>query len=541
MKFKILVLSVIFISNIFSQNLDQPKLVVGIVIDQMRFEDLYRYYNYFDKDGFKKLLNYGANFTYAHFNYEPTTTAPGHASIFTGSVPYFHGIVANDFFDKKIQKVVNAVKDENYLSVGSDDEVGKCSPNRLQSSTISDQIKLSTNLQSKVISISLKDRGAVLPGGQLANAAYWYNYKTGDFISSTYYMKSLPDWLVKFNDRNLPQDYMQKGWNLLLKQEAYNSLYDLSQENKTKIFKEDQIKFPYDFKNLSNEELNNSFQFTPYANQILVDLVKEIIINENLGKDNIPDFISISFSATDIIGHTWGNFSLELMDTYIRLDRTIAELISFLNNIIGEKNYLLFLTSDHGAIQTPSVMKNINAITGELNTKSFYDSLKSFAANNFGSEKIILNFSNRQIYLDRNFIKEHNLEFDNVMESFANYLRDNFNAIHCIMTRKNLEKLIANRIPQSTLLNGWNPSVSGDIIFNLKPGYLNNFMQSGTTHSSAYSYDTHIPLIFYGWKIPAKEINNLVYVTDIAATIANLLKINQPNACIGIPLSIYWE
>jgi predicted AlkP superfamily pyrophosphatase or phosphodiesterase len=541
MKFKILVLSVIFISNIFSQNLDQPKLVVGIVIDQMRFEDLYRYYNYFEKDGFKKLLNYGANFTYAHFNYEPTTTAPGHSSIFTGSVPYFHGIVANDFFDKKIQKVVNAVKDENYLSVGSDDEVGKCSPNRLQSSTISDQIKLSTNLQSKVISISLKDRGAVLPGGQLANAAYWYNYKTGDFISSTYYMKSLPDWLVKFNDRNLPQDYMQKGWNLLLKQEAYNSLYDLSQENKTKIFKEDQIKFPYDFKNLSNEELNNSFQFTPYANQILVDLVKEIIINENLGKDNIPDFISISFSATDIIGHTWGNFSLELMDTYIRLDRTIAELISFLNNIIGEKNYLLFLTSDHGAIQTPSVMKNINAITGELNTKSFYDSLKSFAANNFGSEKIILNFSNRQIYLDRNFIKEHNLEFDNVMESFANYLRDNFNAIHSIMTRKNLEKLIANRIPQSTLLNGWNPSVSGDIIFNLKPGYLNNFMQSGTTHSSAYSYDTHIPLIFYGWKIPAKEINNLVYVTDIAATIANLLKINPPNACIGIPLSIYWE
>ena len=229
------------------------------------------------------------------------------------------------------------------------------------------------------------------------------------------------------------------------------------------------------------------------------------------------------------------------MDTYIRLDRTIADLISFLNNEVGEKNYLLFLTSDHGAVETPSVMKNFNAITGELNTKTFFDSLKSFAANHFGSEKIILNFSNRQIYLDRNYIKEHNLEFDDVEESFVNYLRDNFNSIQTIMTRSSLEKLVANRIPQSTLLNGWNPSLSGDIIFNLKPGFLNNFMQSGTTHSSAYFYDTHVPLIFYGWKIPAKEINNLVYVTDIAATIANLLKINPPNACIGIPLSIYWE
>ncbi len=541
MKLKIIILSVVIFSNIFSQKLEQPKLVVGIVVDQMRFEDLYRYYNFFDNDGFKKLLNYGANFTYAHFNYEPTTTAPGHASIFTGSFPYFHGIVANDFFDNKTKKMINAVKDENYLSVGSDDEVGRCSPKRLLASTITDQIKLFNNFQSKVITISLKDRGAVLPGGQLADAAYWYNYKTGDFISSSYYLKTLPDWLVNFNNRNLPQNYMQKGWSLLLEQEAYSSLNDLSQRNTTKVFKEDQIKFPYDFKNLSNEELNNAFQFTPYANQILVDLAKEIIRNENIGKDNIPDFISISFSATDIIGHTWGNFSPELMDTYIRLDRTIADLISFLNNEVGEKNYLLFLTSDHGAVETPSVMKNFNAITGELNTKTFYDSLKSFAANNFGSEKIILNFSNRQIYLDRNYIKENNLEFDDVEESFVNYLRDNFNSIQTIMTRTSLEKVVASRIPQSTLLNGWNPSLSGDIIFNLKPGFLNNFMQSGTTHSSAYSYDTHVPLIFYGWKIPAKEINNLVYVTDIAATIANLLKINPPNACIGIPLSIYWD
>lgn len=540
MKLRILVILVLIFSNLYAQKLEQPKLVVGIVVDQMRFDDMYRYYNYFGENGFKELLKSGANFTFAHFNYEPTTTAPGHASIYTGSFPHYHGIIANDFFDKSSKKFVNAVKDQNYNSIGSNDEVGQCSPKRLLSSTITDQIKLFNNLQSKVIAVSIKDRGAILPGGQLADAAYWYNYKTGDFISSSYYMNSLPDWLVKFNEKNLPDNYMKNGWKLMLSENYYKFNPDFSGENKPNIFKEE-TKLPYDFKDFSDEEINNAFQFTPYANQIIVDLAKEIIINENLGKSEVPDFLSLSFSATDIIGHTWGNFSIELMDTYIRLDKTIAELLSFLNQNVGKGNYLLFLTSDHGAIETPSFLNKINAINGELNTKAFLDSLKSFAMSEFGSDKIILNFSNRQIYLDREYIKEKNLEFDDVEESLVHYLRDNFDAIQNIMTRSDLEKLIGNRIPQNTLLNGWNPYRSGDIIFNLKPGYLNNYMKYGTTHSSVYSYDTHVPLIFYGWKIPSKTINHQVYITDIAATLANLLKINQPNTCVGIPLTVYWE
>lgn len=540
MKLRIFLLFMIVVSSLFPQRLEQPKLVVGIVVDQMRFDDLYRYYNFFSENGIKELIKSGANFTFAHFNYEPTTTAPGHASIYTGSIPYFHGIIANDFFDKNNKKFVNAVRDENYQSIGSDDDVGRCSPQRLLASTITDQLKISTNLQSKVICISIKDRGAVLPGGQLANAAYWYNSKTGDFISSSYYMNSLPKWLVEFNARKLPKSYMQSGWKLLLGEDVYQSNPDYSGESKPTIFK-DETSFPYKFKNLNDEELNNAFQFTPHANQIVVDLAKEVIVNENLGKNNVPDFLSISFSATDIIGHTWGNLSNELMDTYIRLDRTIADLLNYLNDKIGKGNYLLFLTSDHGAIETPSYLKKINSITGELNTKTFLDSLKTFAFNKFGSDKIILNFSNRQIFLDRDFIQGKNLDYDDVEESFVHFMRDNFEAIQTIMTRTELEKSIGNRIPQNTLLNGWNPNRSGDIVFNLKPGYLNNYMKSGTTHSSVYSYDTHVPLIFYGWNVPAKTIHNQVYIIDVAATVANLLKINQPNACIGIPLTIYWE
>lgn len=541
MKFKIILFLVVIHLNLFSQKLELPKLVVAIVVDQMRFDDLYRYYNLYGNNGFKELVSNGSNFNYAHLNYEPSTTAPGHASIFTGSVPYYHGIIANDIFDRNSQSMVNCVVDTNYKSVGSFDEIGNCSPKKLLAPTISDQIKLFFNLQSKVISISLKDDAAIFPGGHLADAAYWYNYKTGDFISSTYYMKNLPNWLVEFNNQNLPQRYMSGGWDLLLDKSIYTTNPNFSGENKNNIFKVEKKEFPYDFSHLSLEEINNAFQFTPFANQIIVDLAKEVIINENLGNNIAPDFLSISFSATDIIGHTWGNYSNELMDTYLRIDKTIAEFILFLNKKIGKNNYLLFLTSDHGAIGTPSFSKKINSIYGDLNTKIFYDSLKKFSSITFGSEKIIQNFSNRQIYFDRNFLKENKLEMSNVEKSFVTFIRDKFDAIQSIMTRTELEKLFAKREPNNTLLNGWNPSRSGDIIFNLKPGFLNNYMKSGTTHGSSYSYDTHIPLIFYGWKIPSKTINHLVYITDITATVANLLKINQPDACLGVPLSIYWE
>ncbi len=270
----------------------------------MRFDDLYRYYNFYGNNGFKRLLKYEAIFTFAHYNYEPTTTAPGHASIFTGSVPHFHGIIANDFYDVDSQKMINAVRDANYHSIGSNDEVGQCSPKQLLASTISDQIKLFNNLKSKVFTVSLKDRGAVLPAGQLADAAFWYNYKTGDFISSSFYLDSLPEWLIKFNQKKLPQNYMNNGWKLLLENDENYFSSDLSGEVSPKIFKKEQIKFPYEFSHLSSDELYNAFQFTPHANQILVDLAKEIILNENLGENNYPDFLSISFSASDIIGHT---------------------------------------------------------------------------------------------------------------------------------------------------------------------------------------------------------------------------------------------
>lgn len=526
----------IILNTLLFSQVERPKLVVGIVVDQMRFTDLYKYYDYYSDKGFRKLINEGTNFTFAHFNYELTSTGPGHASIYTGTTPYYHGITSNDFYDRKTNRIINCVQDDEQSAVGNDSPNGKKSPQNLLATTITDQLKLYTNKKAKVISISIKDRGAILPAGHLADAAFWFDTRTGNFISSTYYMKELPEWLKNFNNKKFPDQYLSKEWNLLLNSEAYKILPSDDSQYEKDEFNEGKTYFPHYFDKIEPSRKYEKFQFTPFANQILVELTKEAIINEKVGENTFTDFLAISFSATDIIAHSYGNYSYELMDTYIRLDRQIAELLSFLDQKIGRNNYLLFLTSDHAAIETPGYLRDNNIPTGGLGTDKVLDSLKQFSVRTFGSSEIIQNFSNRQILLNREFIKNNSLDFISVERKFVEYLRNNFYEIQNIFTRTFFETQIAQRTPINSVLNGWNPIMSGDIIFSLKPGFLNNFLEKGTTHSSSYSYDTHAPLIFYGWKIPSATINNPVYIVDIAPTIANLLKISLPNSSIGIPI-----
>ncbi len=529
----IILLTSLLISDICPQGEKPIKLVVGIVVDQMRFVDLYRYYDFYGDDGFKKLLKEGTNFTSAHFNYELTSTGPGHASIYTGTTPYYHGIIGNDFYDRRNKKMINCVQDDSQESVGSNDEQGRKSPVNLFATTITDQLKLFTNKKSKVFSISIKDRGAILPAGHMADGAFWFNTKTGDFISSSFYLNELPEWIKKFNRNRLPDKYLSQNLNLLLDEKYYR--INPSDESP---YEEDELysgrtSFPYSFNNVPSDRKYVVFQYTPYANQILVDLAKEVIINEKLSKSDVPDFLAISFSTTDILSHSYGNYSYEAMDIFLRLDRQLADLLNFLDETIGKENYILFLTSDHAGIETPGYLKENKIPTGGIGTSRLTDSLKAFATRTFGSPDIIENYSNRQIYFDYVFIKENKLNKKFVEDEFRYYLRENFPEIQSILGRDFLETKIASRVPEHYLINGWNPIMSGDIFFNLRPQYQNNFLEKGTTHGSSYSYDTHIPLIFYGNKVQAKTINDPVFIVDIAATIANILKINTPSACIG--------
>lgn len=522
--------------DLFSQKLDQPKLVVGIVVDQMRFQDLYRYYNLYSEKGFKKLINEGSNFTNAHYNYIPTNTGPGHATIYTGTTPYYHGIINNDFYDKTLKKVINCVTDPDVQSIGSNDEQGKKSPKNLLATTITDALKLFTNKKSKVISLSVKDRGAILPAGHMADYALWYNTKTGDFISSTYYSKDLPEWVKSFNNLKLADKYLSSEWNLILDEKFYEinspdeSLYEPD------FFKEGKKSFPHSFKNLNADEKYNALAFTPFIHNMLIELAKMAVINEKLGKNSVPDFLAISFSSTDLIGHSWGNYSYELMDTYLRLDLQLAELIEFLDKEIGEKNYILFLTSDHGALETPAYLRDNKIPTGELSNSKILDSLKAFTRRTAGTSDVIEFYSYGFIYLNRNLINQSQLDYNKIEREISNYLREVFPEIQTIATRSELEKFQASRTGENFILNGWHPYKSADIIFTLRPGYLFRFLEQGTTHGTSYTFDTHVPLLFYGWKIPKQTINDKVYTVDIAPTIASLLKITEPNACIGVPL-----
>ena len=532
----VIFLIVIFSLPIFSQNLERPKLVVGIIVDQMRYEYLYRFYQFYGNDGFKRLMNEGSNFTFAHFNYELTSTALGHASIYTGTTPFYHGIIGNSWYDRSLKKSVNCVKDQNEQSVGCDNDNGQGSPRRLLSTTITDQLKLSTNGRSKVISVSIKDRAAILPGGHMPDGAYWYDGKTGNFITSTYYRSELPKWVKDFNNKKYSDLYLTKKWELSLPESDYQINPPDESPYEPDLFNEGKTSFPHSFEKVEHKDRYYRLLTTPFGNQILLDLTKSALINENLGKGNETDFLAISFSSPDMIGHEFGTHSYEMMDNFIKLDRQIADLLNALDSQVGKGNYLLFLTTDHAAIETQSYLRDKGVPVGGLNNKAFSDSIKAFARRTFGSSELIANHSNRQIFLNYDFIKDKKLNLRTVQNEMVDYMRENFPQMTSIFTRDYLQTQVASRDQKNLTVNGFNPTYSGDIAYDLQPGYLPEYKKTGTSHGTIFSYDTHIPLIFYGWKIPAQTINTPVYIIDIAPTVADLLKITEPSASIGIPI-----
>jgi predicted AlkP superfamily pyrophosphatase or phosphodiesterase len=527
---KVSFLIIIFLNVIFPQS--GPKLIVGIVVDQMRFDYLYRFRNNYTDSGFKKIMNDGANFTYAHLNYVPSNTAPGHATIYTGTTPFFHGIIGNDWYNRDSGKHIYCTDDNRYKGLGGKD---KMSPLNLLSTTITDQLKLSNNSMSKVIALSIKDRGAILPGGRLADAAYWYNAENGNFMSSSYYMNDLPDWVKEFNNKKLPSKYSAMDWSLSKPLDSYRSSFPDDSKMEPDLFKEGRSSFPHSLKNINETDKLELLKSTPYGNQLLLDFAEAVLNNEKLGQNNVTDFLTISFSSTDYIGHKYGPNSVEIQDTYIKLDQQISDLLNILDGKLGKGNYVLFLTADHGSAEIPELVNT--KIEQTISTKAISKSVKDFLIANYGTDKIFSDFSNKQIFLNNSIIREMKLNINEVRNKIAQHLKENFNYTLIIFTRDDLAGKISGRNENNFLLNGFNPVRSGDILIEFNPvSYFNLNGTDRATHGTAYSYDTHIPLLFYGWGIKKQEINNPVYTIDIAPTIADLLKITEPSGCIGIPL-----
>lgn len=516
MKAIILVLLGLISFQTIAQN--QPKLVVGVVVDQMRMDYIYRYWDKYSENGFKKLMSEGFTCKNAHFNYIPTYTGPGHASIFTGATPMNHGIIANDWYDKASGKEIYCVSDSLRNSIGTKNKQGKMSPSLLLAPTLGDAFKVSTQFRGKTIGISLKDRGAVLPAGHSADAAYWMDYESGHFISSDHYMSSLPKWVEAFNAEKHADKLAKEGWQTLLALEKYTE----STEDNTpyeKIYNKNGYPvFPYDLPQLIKDKGYYAFANSPFGNTIVRQFAEQAIINEDLGEDEFLDLLTISFSSPDMVGHSFGPQSIEIEDTYIRLDLEIAELISSLNERVGEGNYTLFLTADHAAAQVPAYLKDHKIPTDYFETERFESELNAMLVAQFGAGNWVLSFSNQQLFLNHALIDSKVINEEEMLNSIQDFALD-FKGVASVLSAKQLQHPLPNDQFASMAQRGWNPLRSGDMVVQFLPGWM-SYGHQGTTHGSSYNYDSHVPIMFYGFGVKQGVELNPVDITQIAPTIS---------------------
>ena len=512
-----------------------PKLMVGIVVDQMRYDYLTRFWDHYGNGGFKRLVEEGFNCKNNHFNYAPTSTAPGHASVFTGSAPGTHGIIGNDWYDKTSGTSVYCVSDTTYRSIGTTSNTGKMSPHRLLVTTITDELRLHSQMRGKTISVALKDRGAVLPGGHTANAAYWFNGRTdGNWISSSYYMNTLPKWVDDFNGSNAAAMY-KKPWTAL---KDMNSYLQSGLDNNTYegLFEgEATPTFPHDLPQLW--DANGKYEMiraTPYGNSLTTDFAIAALEGEQLGEDMDTDFLTVSFSSTDYVGHKYGVNSKEVQDTYMRLDADLERLLKAFDKKVGKGEYTVFLTADHGAGDVPAYLKDQKIPAGYMTWETIKSELDQFLEFTYGTTEIIKNFSNNQYFLDHDIINNLDMELGDVEEAIALELIK-YDGIQEVYTARQMWlNDYAKGIPY-LLQNGYNQKRSGDIFVVLTTG-MTNYGETGSTHGSPQIYDTHVPLLFFGKGIKIGGTVTRTEIPDIAPTISSLLGIAFPSGATGTPI-----
>lgn len=527
---------------IVSKAQDRPKLVVGIVVDQMRQEYLYRFESKYGEGGFKRLMNNGFMLTNAHYNYVPTYTGPGHASVFSGATPAVHGIVGNDWWDKNLKKNVNCVEDERQKPVGNSEGNGDVSPWRMLSSTITDELKIYSQKKSKVIGISIKDRGAVLPAGHMADGAYWYDGKSGKFITSTYYKTVLPTWVENFNSLKLADTYLNQTWNTIVPITQYSESSADESVYERKFKGKDKTVFPYDLKEL--RKANDNFDLlpaTPFGDDLLTEFAKASLAGEQLGKDADTDFLSLSYSCPDIVGHAMGPNSIEIEDTYIRLDKNIEDLLKKLDQEIGQGNYTVFLTADHAVVDVPQSLKDNRISGGNFSQSNMETGLTDFLQKYFPSKKVIDKISNDQVFLNQDLFtgdpKASGIDMLIATELITNYLQS-VEGIAQVFPKAIIKQGAYNETGiKGMIIRGYNFKRSGDIAYQLESGWITGGSAQGTTHGSAYSYDTHVPMLFFGKGIKKGKSSTYHPITDIAPTLSVLLKIKFPNGCTGQPIT----
>ena len=517
---------------------ERPKLVVGIVVDQMRWDYLYRYQDRYSEGGFKRMLKEGYSNENTYIPYLPTYTAIGHSTIYTGSVPAIHGIAGNDFIIQATGQEMYCTQDDEVNGVGTSSKAGKMSPKNLLTSTVTDQLKLATNFRSKVYGVSLKDRGGILPAGHFADAAFWFDGETGNWITSSFYMNELPKWLTKFNDQKLTDKYLDQ-WNTLYPISTYVQSEKDGNPYRSSYKGLDKMQFPYDLKTLKKENGLGLIRSTPYGNTLTKDIALAIIENEKLGQNEtgITDFLAVSFSSTDYVGHQFSPNTIEAEDTYLRLDKDLSEIFTYLDKKVGKGQYTVFLTADHGGAHNPKYFQDKKGNAGYFPTAEVKKALNNKLIEKFEVKDIVRSLTNYQIHLNYQIIEQNKLDESDVKEEIVKFMRK----VEGVSFAVDIDKIGEASIPsliKERMVNGYNRKRSGAVNYILEPQWYGGKINSGgTTHGTWGSYDAHIPFVLMGWGIKQGRNHNPVHMTDIAPTISALLKIEEPNGNIGKPVN----
>jgi len=530
-----LFLSVTLSLSVLAQNtgkLQRPRLVVGIMVDQMRWDYLYRFYDRYGAGGLKRMMGEGFSCENTMIPYAQTVTAAGHTCVYTGSVPAIHGIMGNEWFDRSLGHSVYCTEDESVSTIGGSEKAAPQSPHNLWTTTICDELKLATNFRSKVIGIAIKDRGGILPAGHAADAAYWYDAPSGNWVTSTYYMKELPGWVTSFNQRKVVDSFYRFNWNTLYPRNTYvqSDKDDVPYEGK--FGHETKPVFPHEFSSFIGKNYI-PIASSPYGNTLTLAFAKTAVTAEGMGKDEITDFLAVSLSSPDYIGHQFGPNSIEEEDTYLRMDKDIESFLSFLDARVGKGNYTVFLTADHAVAHVPEFLLEHKIPAG----RSSYSlaGLQTELENKFGIKNLVQNSSNYQIYLDDKKMDSAGADKEPIKKFIINWLNKNDNILIAFDT----EEISEVNLPQEVkdmFINGYNTKLGGDIQVVLKPAFLGGG-RTGTSHGTWYPYDSHIPLLWMGWGIKKGSSTRTCHMTDIAPTLAALLHIQMPNGSIGKPIS----
>ena len=491
-----------------------------MMVDQMRWDYLYRYQHRYGANGFKRILGEGFSCENTFISYAQTVTAAGHASVYTGSVPALNGIMGNDWYDRSKKKMVYCVEDDSVKIVGGVGNKEPMSPKNLISTTITDELELATNFRSKVIGVAIKDRGSILPAGHVADAAYWYEPSSGNFVSSTWYMKELSPWATAFNQKKLVDTFYKQNWNLSFPFNTY-----LQSNINDPVY----IKAPFPRSLEGNIGKNyGAIASTPWGNTLTLEFSKLAIDAEKMGADSITDFLAISLSSPDYIGHAFGPNSVEVEDNYIKLDRDLASFFAYIDKKVGKGNYLFFLTADHGVAHVPAFLNEnkLPAKSMKSNKRAESETMKKF-----GLTRLIESQANNQFYLDKKYLDSLGADYKSVKSYFINELKKEDD----VLTAFDNDDINAANLPaeyKEMFQKGYSQKLAGDVQIVYKSNYFFGNV-TGTTHGTMYPYDAHIPLLWMGWGVNHGMTNRKVYMSDIAGTIAAILKVQMPSGNVG--------